>query len=187
MHRADKCVLASSGFQGDIKALHKNLAARELLYQHQHNKRMSCPAMAQLLSNTLYYKRFFPYYAFNVLGGLDSEGKGCVFTYDAVGSYERTGYSAQGTGSTLIMPVLDNQLKSPSPLLLPARDAVTPLSESEAIDLVKDVFASATERDIYTVSCICSLPKYCACFSFIYIYPVDPQTCKICRETSWKL
>lgn len=48
-------------------------------------------------------------------------GKGCVFTYDAVGSYERTGYSAQGTGSTLIMPVLDNQLKSPSPLLLPAR------------------------------------------------------------------
>ena len=48
-------------------------------------------------------------------------GKGCVFTYDAVGSYERTGYSAQGTGSTLMMPVLDNQLKSPSPLLLPAR------------------------------------------------------------------
>lgn len=48
-------------------------------------------------------------------------GKGCVFTYDAVGSYERTGYSAQGTGSILIMSVLNNQLKSPRPLLLPAR------------------------------------------------------------------
>ncbi|KAK8965386.1 Proteasome subunit beta type-1 [Platanthera guangdongensis] len=155
---ADKCVLASSGFQGDMKALQKNLAAKHLvsvhllhIYQHQHNKQMSCPAMARLLSNTLYYKRFFPYYTFNILGGLDNEGKGCVYTYDAVGSYERVGYSCQGTGGALIMPVLDNQLKSPSPLLLPARDAVTPLSESEAVDLVKDVFASATERDIYTV------------------------------------
>jgi len=72
---ADKCVLASSGFQGDIKALQKNLAAKELVYEHNHNKKMSCPAMAQLLSNTLYYKRFFPYYAFNVLGGLDSQGR----------------------------------------------------------------------------------------------------------------
>ncbi|KAG0502866.1 hypothetical protein HPP92_002938 [Vanilla planifolia] len=136
--RADKCVwhlLAS----GDMKALQKNLAARHLIYQHQHNKQMSCPAMARLLSNTLYYKRFFPYYTFNILGGLDDEGKGCVYTYDAVGSYERVGYSCQGTGGALIMPVLDNQLKSPSPLLLPARDAVTPLLESEAVDLIKDV------------------------------------------------
>lgn len=147
---ADKCVMASSGFQADVKALQKNLSARHLIYQHQHNKQMSCPAMAQLLSNTLYYKRFFPYYSFNVVGGLDNEGKGCVFTYDAVGSYERVGYGAQGTGGTLMMPVLDNQLKSPSPLLLPAQDASTPLLESEAVDLVKDVFASAAERDIYT-------------------------------------
>nr|XP_007153740.1 hypothetical protein PHAVU_003G061000g [Phaseolus vulgaris]ESW25734.1 hypothetical protein PHAVU_003G061000g [Phaseolus vulgaris] len=132
---AEKCVMASSGFQADVKALQKVLSARHLTYQHQHNKQMSCPAMAQLLSNTLYYKRFFPYYAFNVLGGLD---KGMV------------GYSSQGSGSTLIMPSLDNQLKSPSPLLLPAVDAVTPLSEAEAVDLVKSVFASATERDIYT-------------------------------------
>ncbi|CAI0400976.1 unnamed protein product [Linum tenue] len=133
-----------------MKALQKLLAARHLIYQHQHNKQMSCPAMGQLLSNTLYYKRFFPYYTFNVLGGLDNEGKGCVYTYDAVGSYERVGYSAQGSGSVLIMPFLDNQLKSPSPLLLPAQDAVTPLSQSEAIDLVKTCFASATERDIHT-------------------------------------
>lgn len=147
---ADKTFLASSGFQADVRALQKVLAARHLTYQHQHNKQMSCPAMAQLLSNTLYYKRFFPYYAFNVLGGLDNEGKGCVYTYDAVGSYERVGYSSQGSGSTLITPFLDNQLQSPSPLLLPAKDAVTPLSEAEAIDLVKTCFASATERDIYT-------------------------------------
>ncbi|KAL6554585.1 Pbf1p [Orobanche hederae] len=80
---------------------------------------MNCPAMARFLSNTLYFKRFFPYYAFNVLGGLNSEGKGCVFTYDVLDSYERVGYSTQGSVSTLITPFLDNQLKSSSPLLLP--------------------------------------------------------------------
>lgn len=37
-------------------------------------------------------------------------------------------------------------------LICDLQDAVTPLSESEAVDLVKTVFASATERDIYTVS-----------------------------------
>ncbi|KOM31654.1 hypothetical protein LR48_Vigan01g120900 [Vigna angularis] len=127
---AEKCVMASSGFQADVKALQKVLSARHLIYQHQHNKQMSC------LMHSMFWVALTM--------------KGCVFTYDAVGSYERVGYSSQGSGSTLIMPFLDNQLKSPSPLLLPAKDAVTPLSESEAVDLVKTVFASATERDIYT-------------------------------------
>ncbi|XP_028115958.1 proteasome subunit beta type-1-like isoform X5 [Camellia sinensis] len=82
---------ASFGFQADVRALQKVLAARNLIHQHQHNKQMSCP------------------------------GKGCVFTYDVVGSHERVGYSSQGSGSTLIMPFVDNQLKSPSPLLSPAQ------------------------------------------------------------------
>ncbi|KAK6243865.1 hypothetical protein QUC31_010274 [Theobroma cacao] len=141
---ADNCIMAFSGFQADVKVLQKQLAARHLVTNE-------LPCNGSTASNTLYYRRFFPYYSFNVLGGLDDEGKGCVFTYDAVGSYERVGYGTQGTGSTLIMPFLDNQLKSPSPLLLPAQDAVTQLSESEAVDLVRTVYASATERDIYTV------------------------------------
>ena len=41
------------------------------------------------------------------------------------------------------MPVLDNQLKAVSPLLHPPRSSATPLSEAEALDLVKDCFASA--------------------------------------------
>eukprot|EP00850_Spirogloea_muscicola_P001124 SM000004S14994 [mRNA] locus=s4:644972:647091:- [translate_table: standard] len=132
---SDKAILATGGFMADRRTLQKNLNVRHQLYQHQHKKQMSCPAMAQLLSNTLYYKRFFPYYTFNLLAGLDSEGKGCVYTYDAIGSYERSGYSCQGTGQQLIMPVLDNQLKAESPLLIPVKMSATPLTEDEAVDL----------------------------------------------------
>ena len=90
-------------------------------YEHFHKKPMSCPAMAQMLGNTLYYKRFFPYYTFNLCAGLDDQGLGCVYTYDAIGSHERVGYSCQGSGKDLVQPVLDNQLKAPSILELPPK------------------------------------------------------------------
>lgn len=71
----NKCVIASAGCQVDMKALQKLLQARNVMFQHNHGKPMSCKATAQLLSNTLYYKRFFPYYTFNLCAGLDEEGK----------------------------------------------------------------------------------------------------------------
>ena len=48
---------------------------RNVMFQHSHGKPMSCPATAQLLSNTLYHKRFFPFFTFNLCAGLDEEGE----------------------------------------------------------------------------------------------------------------
>lgn len=65
------------------------------------------------------------------------------------------------------------------PLL--AQDAVTPLSENEAIDLVKTCFASATERDIYTVSLFVSLLS--PCFSIFYVWCSKKYSHKIITKS----
>jgi len=106
---------------------------------------MSTTAIAQLLSNTLYYKRFFPYYTFNVLAGLDAEGAGAVFGYDAIGSFERIPYGVTGSGSALITSILDNQVAFKT-----HKSNARALSQDECLELVKDVMTSAGERDIYT-------------------------------------
>merc|ERR1712215_78742 len=115
-------------------------------YRHTHNKSMSTPAAAQMMSTMLYHKRFFPYYISNILAGLDDNGKGCVYHYDPVGHSERCGYRAGGSAVSLLQPLLDNQVG------LKNMEGVdkTPMSVEKAINIIHDVFISAAEREIHT-------------------------------------
>lgn len=70
-----RCCIASSGCNADQTTLHKLLRFRLQMYQHQHGKELATPGIGQMLATTLYGRRFFPYYTFNVVGGLDSDGK----------------------------------------------------------------------------------------------------------------
>merc|ERR1719414_2108215 len=109
---------------------------------------MSTVAAAQLLSNTLYYKRFFPYYALAVCAGLDEEGKGYCAGYDAVGSYlrSRDGYTANGSAAALAMPILDNLLGK---IGVSSGLANKPKYKvDEVVEIIKDVFITVGERDI---------------------------------------
>ena len=107
-YRTDKTVLAAVGCMTDIVTLDKVLGARLTQYEHSHAKKMSSQAIAQLLSVTLYSRRFFPYYAFCMIAGLDEEGRGAVYGYDAVGSFKRDDYGAMGSGQNFVIPILDN-------------------------------------------------------------------------------
>lgn len=74
---------------------------------------MQIPSVARLTQTLLYGKRFFPYYVYTIIGGLDAEGKGAVYSFDPVGSYEREQCRAGGAAASLIMPFLDNQVQTP--------------------------------------------------------------------------
>lgn len=142
----DKTVLACGGFHGDVLTLTRVLDAQLKMYEHDHHKTMSSGAIAALLSTMLYYRRFFPYYVYNIIGGLDENGKGCVYSFDPIGSYERETYRAGGSGGNILQPLLDNQIGFKNQTGVEQ----VPLSREKAVALVKDVFISASERDIQT-------------------------------------
>jgi len=154
----DRVVLATAGMYADTVALHKVVTARVKVYQQQQEKPFGLFSAAQLLSNTLYYRRFFPYYTFNVLGGLDQDGQGFVYGFDAIGSGEKVKVVCNGTAQALIQPILDNQVEKKQQY---ENKQIEKWSLQEALDLVKDVFTSAGERDIYTGDAvdICTITK----------------------------
>lgn len=159
LHQLSETVaVAASGMQADRAALFKRLDIQTSLYQHQNSGLSpSASATAQLLAIMLYQKRFFPFYCWNLVGGVLPDGSGAVYSYDPVGNYERVPYSCSGTAEPLMQPLLDNQLGTLEKQRLQQTGhnvVLEPMcvhrTADEIVDLVKDAFSSATERDIYT-------------------------------------
>lgn len=86
-----------------------------------------------------------------------------MYGYDAVGSYKRDEYGCMGSGQNFIMPLLDNLVSILnsylSYLILFALEQIghknrldekKQLSEEEVVNIVKELFVVASERDIYT-------------------------------------
>lgn len=154
-NKGARIVLSVVGFAADGDALKERLDTIVKMYKYHHGKPMSVAACAQRLSHILYSKRFFPYYVHAILGGIDEDGKGALYSYDPVGSYEREQCRAGGAAASLIMPFLDNQVNfknqyvpgSGSGLDLKPVEA-KPLPQETVEELVRDAFTSAVERHI---------------------------------------
>lgn len=147
-----KCTLACVGFHGDTQAFTKALQTRITMYEHEHNKSPSVSAIAQLISTMLYNRRFFPFYVNPIIAGLDDKGQGAIYSYDPVGSYDREIYRSAGSSVALLQPLLDSQLglKNQSDNYELERGHTVKASKEKCLQLVKDAFISAAERDIYT-------------------------------------
>lgn len=149
----DDIVMTANGFAADGAALIDRFKTSFKWYKFDNNnKKLTIKSAARYIQHLLYGKRFFPFYVSTLIAGLDEEGKGAVYSYDPVGSYEREQCRAGGAAASLIMPFLDNQVNFKNQYV-PGTDGkekrpIRFLSLEEVIELVKDAFTSATERHI---------------------------------------
>ncbi|KAF2725528.1 proteasome core particle subunit beta 6 [Polychaeton citri CBS 116435] len=155
-HEGSRIVLSVCGFAADGHALAERLDIVAQMYKYQQGgKEITVEACAQRLSHLLYSKRFFPFYVSAILGGIDKEGKGALYSYDPVGSYEREFSRSAGAASSLITPFLDNQVNLKNQYdpnsgegLAKKPKEPQPLDRKTTEELVRDAFAGAVERHI---------------------------------------
>jgi 20S proteasome subunit beta 6 len=82
-----------------------------------------------------------------LVAGLDKNGKGVVYGYDAIGSYGSDKALAQGSGAHMILPFLDAEVSGYNN---PNHSKKAPLTPERGVELVYEAFRAAAERDIYT-------------------------------------
>ena len=147
----DGLFLTSNGFSADAKQLVDDLRTQIKWYHHNNNDhKLSISAAARTTMMLLYGKRFFPYYVNPIMIGMADDGTGAVYSFDPLGSYDREPSRAAGHASELLMPFLDNQVTFANQL-----DPQTgeprkrlDLDLQTAVDLVKDAFTGAAERQV---------------------------------------
>lgn len=149
----DNILMTANGFSADGAALIDRFRTAFKWYKFNHtDKKLTMRLAARYIQHLLYGKRFFPFYVSTLIAGLDEEGKGAVYSYDPVGSYEREQCRAGGGAASLIMPFLDNQVNFKNQYE-PSLDGqmkrpLRYLTLEEVLQLVRDAFSSAAERHI---------------------------------------
>ncbi|KTW27474.1 proteasome core particle subunit beta 6 [Pneumocystis jirovecii RU7] len=148
----DGLVVSTCGFSGDSNEVIRVLRKRLMQYHYKHNRQLTVRSAARLIQTILYSRRFFPYYTYVMVVGMDEEGKGAIYTFDPVGSYERVSYQATGSSASLALPLLDSQVGGKNKYeivdgrLQPCIS--TPLSLENAMKMIIDTYTSVVERHI---------------------------------------
>jgi len=105
--------VASAGCASDCEALKRQVRSEVDAHVHWNygGRTLGPTGVANLLGQTLYARRGFPFYSFCVVAGVD-DGGGVVHVYDAIGSHERVAVACAGTGKEMLQPVLDRMFAS---------------------------------------------------------------------------
>jgi len=133
--------LTTAGFFADGFEIYTKLHYQIKMYE-SYNK-MPLNALAHLLHNILYSRRFFPLYSYTCLSGYE-DGVATIYSFDCVGNYQKTACRCDGSGSAMVQPLLDSWISGKN------FENYSEISFDDAVKLVKKAFDGISERDIKT-------------------------------------
>jgi len=107
-------IIASAGCSSDCDALKRQIRTEVNALQNWCYGRntLTVAGISNLLGQSLYARRAFPFYSFCVLAGIEKTGHARVHVYDAIGSHERVAIGCAGNGKEMLQPILDRMFSS---------------------------------------------------------------------------
>ena len=134
LFRIDRTIGATiAGSVGDAQAMIRYLLAEVALYRMRRGAAIRVESAATLTANILNTNRYYPYFAWLIVGGVDATGSH-VFALYAGGSSIEDRYVSIGSGSPFVYGILEDAWKE------------TPLV-SEGVDLSLRGLTAAMKRD----------------------------------------
>ena len=131
---ADKIGAACAGIVADMQILTRHVGAYLNLYTYEREQSVTVRTAAKLMGSMLFERRYFPYLAQTIVGGIDESGPK-LFVLDPLGSVIEDKFTAVGSGSEIAMGLLETEFKES-------------MSVDEAKGLVRKAVKAASARDI---------------------------------------
>lgn len=107
---ADKIGAACAGIVADMQILTREVGAYLNLYTYEREQSVTVRTAAKLMGSMLFERRYFPYIAQTIVGGID-EGGPRLFVLDPLGSVIEDKFTAVGSGSEIAMGLLETEFK----------------------------------------------------------------------------
>jgi proteasome beta subunit len=131
---ADKIGAACAGIVADMQILTREVGAYLNLYTFEREQSVTVRTAAKLMGSMLFERRYFPYLAQTIVGGMDETGPK-LFVLDPLGSVIEDKFTAVGSGAEIAMGLLETDFKEG-------------MSVDDARGLVKKAVKAASARDI---------------------------------------
>lgn len=130
----EKIGAACAGIVADMQILTREVTAHLNIYSFEREQSVTVHTAAKLMGSLLFERRYFPYLAQTIVGGIDENGAK-LFVLDPLGSVIEDKFTAVGSGAEIAMGLLETDFKEG-------------MSVEDAKGLVRKAIKAGSARDI---------------------------------------